>query len=56
MKLSKHIETNHKSNQSEFARSQGVKPFQVKRWLDRGCEWLNGAVWCPVSKHKVDKQ
>lgn len=50
MKLLKYIQMHHKGNVSEFARSQGVKPFQVDRWLKRECQWHSGAVWCKITK------
>ena len=50
MKLSDYIKNNHNGNVSEFARSQGVKPNQINRWLARDCEWHDGLVWCKVTK------
>jgi len=50
MKLIDYIKEAHNGNVSEFARSQGVKPNQATRWLLRGCEWHNGAVWCKITK------
>jgi len=52
MNLKDHIELHHSGNISEFARSQGVKPNQAQRWIDRGCKIKAGQVWCQVTKHK----
>ena len=52
MNLKDYIELHHSGNISEFARSQGVKPNQAQRWIDRGCKIKAGQVWCPVTKHK----
>ena len=49
MKLSEFIKYNHDSI-SEFARSQGVLPSQVQRWLKRDCEVRNNEVWCRITK------
>ena len=51
MKLSKHIEEQHKGNTSAFARSQGVQQSQATRWLTRNCMVIDGVVYCQVSKH-----
>lgn len=53
MQLTDYIESNHKGNISQFARAQGVKPNQARRWLERGCEWHQGGVWCKITKQRV---
>ncbi len=52
MKLTDYIQKNHKGNVSAFAKSQGVAPNQVNRWVTRDCEWVKGKVLCPVTKAK----
>ncbi len=54
MKLTDYIQEHHNGNASEFARSQGVLPNQVNRWLSRNCIWKDGAVYCKVTKQKQD--
>lgn len=57
MKLTDYINEQHKGNVSAFARSQDVGVTQAARWVKRGCKWIDGAVWCKVSKHKgVDNE
>ncbi len=56
MRLNEHIEQHYNSNQSEFARSQGVRHDQVARWLKRNCMVVNGVVYCEVSKQTKIKQ
>ena len=50
MKLKYYIQEHHNGNISEFARSQGVLPSQVQRWLKRDCEVRNNEVWCRITK------
>lgn len=51
MKLSKYIQENYGNNISAFARSQGVLPNQVNRWIKRGCEMRDkGELWCKITK------
>ena len=50
------INLNHAGNVSHFARSMGVMPYQVQRWIERGCQWQTGSVWCPISKRKKSEQ
>jgi hypothetical protein len=52
MKLTDYIQQYYSGNISEFARSQGVLPNQARRWLERDCEWHDGAVWCKITKQK----
>jgi len=52
MNLKDFINLNHAGNVSHFARSMGVMPYQVQRWIERGCQWQTGSVWCPISKSK----
>lgn len=53
MKLTDYIESNHNGNITRFAKSQGVMPYQVRRWLTRGCEWHQGGIWCKATKQRV---
>lgn len=48
--LKLYITDKHDNNVSAFARSQGVQPNQVNRWLKRDCVVINGVVYCEVSK------
>ena len=50
MKLTDYITEHHNGNISAFARSQGVRQDQAKRWIDRGCVVIDGVVYCEVSK------
>lgn len=50
--LQTYIISKHNSNVSAFARSQGVQPNQVNRWLKRDCVVIDGKVYCEVSKAK----
>ena len=50
MKLIDYIQQQHNGNVSAFAKSQGVKPFQVDRWLKRDCVWRDGGIWCRITK------
>jgi len=50
MKLENHIKKHFDGNNSYFARSQGVSPSQVSRWLERGCLIEKGVIYCQVSK------
>ncbi len=50
MKLIDYIKEHHNNNQSDFARSQGVRQSQARRWLKRKCVVIDGAVYCAVSK------
>ncbi len=50
MKLKQHIEKEHGGNQAAFARSIGVNPQQVTRWLNYNCIWFEGAVYKKQSK------
>ena len=52
MNLKDFINLNHAGNVSHFARSMGVLPNQAQRWIERGCQWQGGTVWCPISKRK----
>ena len=55
--LNEHIDRHHNGNASSFARSQGVSQSQAGRWLKRNCVFIDGAVYCAVSKQvKLDKQ
>lgn len=54
MNIYEYIIDNHNSNVSDFARYMGVQPNQANRWIQRGCEVVDGVVWCPVSKHEKD--
>ncbi len=57
MPLQTYIIDKHNNNQSEFARSQGVRHDQVARWLKRNCMVVNGVVYCEVSKQrKINKE
>ena len=56
MKLKDFINLNHAGNVSHFARSMGVMPNQAQRWIERGCQWQTGSVWCPISKRKKSEQ
>jgi len=50
MKLIDYIQEQHNGNVSAFAKSQGVRPFQVDRWLKRDCVWRDGGIWCRITK------
>ena len=52
MNLKDFVKFFHNGNVSHFARSMDVKPNQAQRWIERGCMWEGGAVWCPISKRK----
>ena len=52
MKLDKHIQANHKGNNSAYARELGVSQHQVQRWLKRNCIVVGGVVYCEVSRVK----
>jgi len=52
MKLLEHIEESHKGNISAFSNSIDVMPYQTYRWMARGCIFLNGTIYCPITKHK----
>tara|TARA_R110000803_G_scaffold60612_1_gene119971 strand:- start:139 stop:309 length:171 start_codon:yes stop_codon:yes gene_type:complete len=52
MNLKDFVKFFHNGNVSHFARSMDVKPNQAQRWIERGCMWEDGAVWCPISKRK----
>jgi len=56
MKLDDHIKKNYDGNNSYFARSQGVSPSQVQRWLNRGCLIEKGVIYCQVSKQTKPTQ
>ena len=45
-----HIEECHNGNTSAFARTQDVSEGQARRWLKRGCIFVGGEVYCPISK------
>ena len=49
MKLKDYIFDEYESI-SSFAKSQGVLPSQVHRWLNRNCEWHQHGVWCRITK------
>ena len=50
MKLINHIKEQHNGNLSAFGRTQDVRQDQVARWLKRNCVFINGVVYCEVSK------
>jgi len=49
MKLKDYIKDKHASI-SAFARTQDVRQDQVARWLKRNCVFIDGVVYCEVSK------
>lgn len=54
MKLLDHIEKNYSGNQAAFAKSQGVKPQQVTKWLNMRCVVLDGELYSPRRKLAKD--
>ena len=45
----------HNNNQSAFAKSQGVSPQQVTKWLNMGCVVVNGTLYSPRRELKGEE-
>jgi len=50
MKLSEFIKIGFEGNISAFAKSLGVGPNQVQRWLKRDCRMINNEIYCKITK------
>lgn len=55
MKLTDYIKAHHNNNQAAFAKSQGVSPQQVTKWLNMGCVVVNGTLYSPRRELKGEE-
>jgi len=55
MKLKKHIAQNFKFK-ADFARSEGVKPQQVTKWLNIKCIVVKGVLYSPRRRLNNNKE
>lgn len=46
--LTQYIDCHHNSNKADFARSQGVNPQQVTRWVNKGFIVLDNTLYSPL--------
>lgn len=47
MKLTDYINEHHNGNKAEFARSQGVQPQALNKWVNAKWIVLNGVLYSP---------
>lgn len=55
MNIKEYISTNHNGNKAKFAKSQGVNPQQITKWVNMKCIVVDGVLYSPRRELKEVK-